>query len=59
MMYCFTIEVEELHRQYNKTFHYINTLRWKHRLHGYQTKVLNENFTYIIFFYKTEDEKEQ
>lgn len=53
-MYSFSIAIQDLHDQYGKVFHFINHMRWKHRLYGFETMVWKEKM-YLVTFYKKND----
>ena len=58
-MYSFSIGLKDLHDEYGKVFHYINFIRWKHRLYGYDTIIFNQDYKYLITFYQKEKSNEQ
>ena len=56
LFYSFIIDVADLHAKYGDVSKFINAMRFEHKLYLYKTQIFNEQFKYIINFYKMTEE---
>lgn len=52
LFHSFMIDIADLHAEYGDVSKFINAIRFKHKLYLYKTQIFNEEFKYIINFYK-------
>ena len=50
------IDVADLHAKYGDVSKFINAMRFDQKLYLYKTQIFNEQFKYIINFYKMTEE---